>query len=131
MQFPMHITFHNTRRTQRAEELVMEHAERLDKFFGRIQACEVVIDKPHHHHNKGNTYEVRILLSLPGQKLAGSTKGAHKGDHTILSVALRDAFESARRQLQHTVDKMKERRKSGPAKDARHDQPPDSLPATA
>jgi ribosome-associated translation inhibitor RaiA len=131
MQFPMNITFHNTRRTQRAEDLVMEHAERLSKFFGRIQACDVVIDKPHHHHNKGNTYEIRILISLPGQKVAVSTKSSQKADHTVLSVALRDGFESARRQLQHTVDKMKERRKSRPGKDIPQEETPDSLPAPA
>jgi ribosome-associated translation inhibitor RaiA len=131
MQFPMNITFHNTRRTQRAEDLVMEHAERLSKFFGRIQACEVVIDRPHHHHNKGNTYEVRILISLPGQKVAVSTKSSRREDHTILNVALRDGFESARRQLQHTVDKMKERRKARPAKEAAPEEAPGSLPATA
>ena len=49
----------------------------------------------------------------------------------MLSVALRDGFESARRQLQHTVDKMKERRKSPPAGVAAEGEAPGSLPAPA
>ena len=110
MNFPMTITFHNTRRSVRMEEEIREHAERLDKFHSRIQNCEVIIDQPHHHHNKGNEYHVRILLSVPRTQLAINSSSSKNGEHTSLHVAIRDAFESAKRQLrQHRVKPREQR----------------------
>jgi len=110
MKFPLTITFHNTRRTAQAEADVREHAERLDKYHKRLQSCEVIIDKPHHHQNKGNQYHVKILLSVPGQKLSVTSTSPKHGDHTNLHNALRDAFEAARRQLRAQKDKPRELR---------------------
>ena len=108
--FPLNVTFHNTRRSQSAEEEVRENAERLDKLFQDIQSCEVTIDKPHHHHNKGNEFHVKLLLSVKGQKVAVNSSSPKHGDHTSLHVALRDAFEAARRQLRGLKQKKDKRR---------------------
>ena len=110
MKFPLNIKFHNTRRSVRAEEDVREHAERLDKYHQRIQNCEVIIDKPHTQHNKGNEFHIRILLSVPGQQLAITSPSSKHGDHTSLHVALRDAFKAAERQLREKRTKPREQR---------------------
>ena len=110
MKFPLTITFHNTRRTMQAEDEVRDLAERLDKYYKRLQNCEVIIDKPHHHHNKGNEYHVKILLSVPGRKISVTSSSPKHGDHTSLHIALRDAFEAARRQLRELKDKPREKR---------------------
>ena len=110
MKFPLTIKFHNTRRTAHAEDDVREHAERLDKYHQRIQNCEVIIDKPHVQHNKGNEFHVRILLSVPGQQLAVTSPSPKHGDHTDLHVALRDAFKAAERQLRERRTKPRDQR---------------------
>ena len=110
MRFPLQVSFHNTRRSTSAEEEVREYAEKLDKYHSRIQNCEVFIDKPHHHQTKGNEFQVKILLSVPGQKIAVSPTSPKHGDHNELHVALRDAFEAARRQLRERKDKPREKR---------------------
>jgi len=117
MNYPLTVTFHNTRRSIRVEEEVAEFAERLDKFHDRIQSCEVVIDKPHRQHNKGNEFHVRILLSVPGQKLVVSSPTPKHGDHTSLHTAMRDAFEAAQRKLRSHRQKPRDRRLKAAAKE--------------
>lgn len=112
--FPLNVTFRNTRRSLSAEEDVRENAERLDKFFPGIQSCDVVIDKPHVHHNKGNEFQVKILLGVRRQQIAVSSSSPRHGDHTNLHVALRDAFEAARRQLTNLKAKKQEKRTRAP-----------------
>lgn len=129
MNYPLTVTFHNTRRSTRIEEEVAEFAERLDKFHDRIQNCEVVIDKPHRQHNKGNEFHVRILLSVPGQKIVVTSPNPKHGDHTSLHVALRDAFDVAQRKLRVQREKPRDRR----AKSAKggNGSEGDFIPATA
>jgi ribosome-associated translation inhibitor RaiA len=99
MKFPLTVTFHKTRRSIRVEEIVQEQAERLDKFHHRIQHCEVVIDQPHHNHNKGNEFHIRILLTVPGNQIAANSSSSRNSDHESVDNAVKDAFEAARRQL--------------------------------
>ncbi len=130
MKYPLSVTFHNTRRSERVEEEVKEFAERLDKYHDRIQHCEVIIDKPHHHKSKGNEFHVKILLSVPGQKLVVNSTTPKHGDHTSLHVALKDAFDSARRQVKALRDKQSDRRGRATAKESRN-QGPDPIVAPA
>ena len=63
-----------------------------------------MIGRPQHRHHKGDTYAVRIHVTLPG--------GAHididrdpvaTGRHEDVHVTIRDAFDAAGRQLQDKV----------------------------
>lgn len=81
--------------------------EKLARFHDRITACRVVITAPHRHHHKGKLYDARIHLTLPGQRdvvVGGSTAADHS--HEDVYVAIRDAFQAARRQLQTHVRKL-------------------------
>lgn len=111
MSFPVKVTFHNTRRSESAEALVRELAERLTRFHQRITDCEVVVDVPHHHHNKGNEYHVRVLLAIPGQKVVTHRHKGDTGTHPDLLAAVREAFDVAERRLRNHKPREKEIRK--------------------
>ena len=64
----------------------------------------MVVESPHKHQHKGNTYHVRIELSVPGDEIV-VTRDPQSAAHEDLSIALRDAFTAAQRQLQAYVEK--------------------------
>lgn len=104
MKLPLEITFRNVTRTDEIEERIRAKAAKLDKFFDKITGCRVVVEAPHKHHNKGNTYHVSIELSVPGDEIV-VTRDPQTEEHTDLGIALRDAFAAAQRQLQAYVER--------------------------
>ena len=55
---------------------------------------------PHQHHRKGNHFEVRIELRVPGAELAVSNKPGDINAHEDVYVAIRDSFDAMERQLE-------------------------------
>lgn len=105
MKLPLEITFRNVKRTSEIEERIRSKAAKLDRFFDRITGCRVVVEAPHQHHNKGNAYQVRIELSVPGQELIVNHDKT-KPEHEELAIALRDSFAAAQRMLQTHAQKQ-------------------------
>lgn len=99
MKLPLEITFRNVNRTDAMDEKIRAKAAKLDRFFDRITGCRVVVESPHNHHTKGNSYHVRIEISVPGGELVVN-RDPPNPEHEDLGVALRDAFAAAQRQLQ-------------------------------
>ena len=100
MRLPLQIAFHNLRPSDEIEAKVRAEAERLDDFYDRIMSCRVVVDVPHRHHKEGNFYQIRIDLKVPGEEIAVKRE---PGEHTAyrdVDIAIRDAFDEARRQLE-------------------------------
>lgn len=100
MQLPLQISFHNVSRTSEIEDLIWEHAATLNEFYGRIMSCRVVVDMPHRHHEHGNLYQVRIDLKVPGEEIAITREPSQHVACRDLHVAIRDAFDEARRKLE-------------------------------
>ncbi len=96
MELPVQITFRNVDHSDALEDFIREKATWLDSFYDRITRCRVMVEVPHHRHRSGNPYHVRIELTVPGSELAISHEPAHKKAH----LAIREAFDDARRQLQ-------------------------------
>jgi len=103
MQLPLQVTFRNLPPSEAVEAAVRERAGRLDRFFDRIMACRVVVEAPHQHHRKGRLYHVRINLTVPGEELVVSREPAEHHAYEDVYVAIRDAFDEARRQLEDHV----------------------------
>jgi len=99
MKLPLEITFRNVVRTDEIEERIRVKAAKLDRFYDRITGCRVVVEAPHKHHTKGNTYSVHIELSVPGGEIVVNQEKP-KPEHSDLGVAMRDSFNAAQRQLQ-------------------------------
>ena len=102
------IVFENIDTSDAVRQRVAEEIAHLEQFHGRLTACRVVISAPEKHKHKGKLYQVRIHLAVPGRAevaVRPSTAG-HQWNQDPL-VAIRNAFDAARRQLQ---DKSKKRR---------------------
>ena len=125
MELPVQITYRNLEPSQAVTARIEAEAAKLDTFFERITSCRVVVEAPHRHHKWGELFHVRIELGVPGAELVvsheptpHSTLSDDEGaalkkhieihpEHKDVYVAIRDAFESARRQLQDYVKRMR------------------------
>ena len=100
MELPLQITFHRLERSDAIAAKVGERAQKLEKYFDGIQSCRVAIEVPHHHHAKGNQFRVRVEVLVPGQQLVVTRGPGEDGSYTDVYVAIRDAFDAMRPQLE-------------------------------
>jgi cold shock CspA family protein len=102
-----HIEFQGTTATDALRKAVNDHIERIEKRFGRLIGCRVVIKAPGHHRHSGGLYEVNIWLTLPGGREVNVDRTPKADErHASASFALHDAFNRAGRQLQDQARKM-------------------------
>jgi cold shock CspA family protein len=88
-------------------EVIRKHVDQLERRFGRVTACRVVLKGPGEHHRTGGPYEINIQLALPdGRAVDISRTPAADERHSDLSFAINDAFKRARRRLQDQVRRM-------------------------
>jgi ribosomal subunit interface protein len=103
MQVPLEIRFHNLEPSDAIEAAVRQRAEKLEQFAGDIVSCRVTIEAPHKHHRRGKLYGVKVDVRVPGSEIVASREPDAHHAHEDVYVALRDAFDAARRQLQDYV----------------------------
>jgi cold shock CspA family protein len=107
------------------EAHIRDAAQKLDVFYDEIMGCRVLVEIPHQHHRKGKRYHVRIDLTVPGSEFAikrepklitdrplrfrkapdnveleESRELSKYAAHDDIQLAIRDAFDAARRKLQ-------------------------------
>ncbi|MDI9819011.1 MULTISPECIES: HPF/RaiA family ribosome-associated protein [unclassified Legionella] len=109
MKLPIQVVFRNMDPSPAAEDKARSLANKLDRYYDRIMSCRVVIEAHHRHHYKGNIYHVRIDLTLPHSELVVSRDPSQNHAHEDVYVAIRDAFNAIKRQLQDHVDKQRGR----------------------
>ena len=120
MQTPPEIVFEGLPATPQIKQAIDAHLAELERRWGRVIACRVIVKGPGQRHRKGGLYDVRIRLALPDGREVNVTRTPPADErHSELTFAIDDAFKHARRQLQDQV-----RRVQGHIKD-HHD------PATA
>lgn len=107
MQIPLQITFRGLQPSAAIEDRVRKEARKLERYSNRITSCRVVIEQPQHRHRQGNLFHVRIDLTLPGNELLVRREPARRHAHEDVYVALRDAFDAARRRLQDHVRRQR------------------------
>ena len=105
------VTFRNMPGSDAIEALVQEKAAWLQRFFPRIQSCHVVVAMSAHRHGKGTVYHVRVDVIVPGAELVANHDPAAT-PHEDAYVAIRDAFDVMRRQLQDYAHKLRGETKS-------------------
>lgn len=107
MQVPLQIVFEHVTKSDGIEGRVRQEAEKLEQFYPRITSMRAVITRPQHRHRKGDTYALRLHLTLPGAPdIAVSRDPSISGRHEDIQVVITDAFDAARRQLQDFVKKL-------------------------
>ena len=97
MKQPLEITFRGMPRSEAVEAKVQQKAEKLDEFYDHIMACHVVVEAPHKHHHQGNLFNVTIDLTVPGSEIVVNKNSNKDHSHEDVYVAIRDAFNAARR----------------------------------
>lgn len=112
MQIPVQITFRHMDKSEWIEEMIVDKAKKLDQFSDRIMSCRVVVQPAGKHHRHGNLYEIHIDITVPGQEIAVSREPGQDSEHKVLAVAIGDAFDSARRQIEDYVRKLRHDTKS-------------------
>lgn len=96
MQRPLKIISRDFDLTEPIETEIRRKAATLENFYPRLSGCEVTVRAPAiKHHRKGGPFNVGIRLTAPGKELAVE----HQAEEE-LSVAIREAFDAARRQLE-------------------------------
>jgi ribosomal subunit interface protein len=117
MQLPLQIVFRNMEPSAAVEAKIRERAAKLDSFHEHIMSCRVLVEAHHRHHHQGNLYHVRVDLKVPEAELVASREPDQHHAHEDVYVAIRDAFDAVRRQLEDYV-----RRRRGHVKE--HTAPP-------
>jgi ribosomal subunit interface protein len=100
MQKPLCLTFRHLDRSAALEERVRELTDRLERFHRSIISCGVTIEAPPAHRHKGGPFAVKVELTIPGSVINVNSAHAVQPQHADVYVALRDAFDSVKRQLQ-------------------------------
>lgn len=93
---PVQIQFLDMPRSDAVEAKIQQRVQRLARYSGDIQKCQVWVESPHGHHRKGDLYGVRIRLTVPGEEIAIDSQPTEEDVY----VAIRNGFDAARRELQ-------------------------------
>ena len=100
MQSPLQITFRHMEPSPALEARIRQRADELDRFSDRIIGCRVVVEYGNRRHHQGNLFEVHIDLTLPGREIVVGRDAGAGHAHEDAHVAVRDAFDAARRVLE-------------------------------
>lgn len=103
MIIPLQITWRDVDRSAAVENDIRAKARKLDHFYEHIVSCRVLVEASHRHHHKGNLYRIRIEIEVPDDEIVVTRDPAENHAHEDIYVAVRDAFDAARRQLQDYV----------------------------
>lgn len=99
MDFPVQISFHGLAPSGAIENLIHEQASKLARFYQRIISCRVVIELPNRHHRRGNVFQIRIFLIVPGEEIVVARQPAKQEGGENIQIAIRNAFSNATRLL--------------------------------
>jgi hypothetical protein len=121
MQLTPTITFRDVERTEALEADITTRLHKLEKYCPSIVGCRVLVEPVQRHHDAGNRYHVRIDLTVPGEEIVISHEAGLHGTRKQIEtervsksgemapvrkhvhVAIREAFDAARRRLQDYV----------------------------
>ncbi len=125
MQAPPRITFHGVSGSEELTAEILERLAKLEKYAPRLTGARVAVELRGRRHQAGNRYRVKISLEMPGETLivrphgslrptarATESQSWRKQDEVdpgqrYAKVAIREAFEAARRQVQDYVRRQR------------------------
>ena len=90
--------------------LIEEKASKLDRFHPSIMSCQATVELAHKHRQQGRPFSVRLDVTLPGRDLTVS-----RVENEDAYVAVRDAFDDMKRQLDSQAGRMQEKHREPPA----------------
>ena len=125
MQIEPRITFRGVRASEGLSADILSRLDKLERYAPRLVGARATVEFMGRHHRAGNRYRITIALDMPGETIvvrhgpsvrasarAAGDETVHKQDevdpgHRYAKVAVREAFEVARRQLQDYVRRQR------------------------
>lgn len=108
MEVTPHISIEGIAPSDAIRSRIEHEIEKLERFFGRVTACRVVISKPQRRHHHGDLYAIAVHLTLPdGRDIHADRNPPLDHAHEDVYVAVRDVFKAARRKLQDEARKLR------------------------
>jgi len=95
MEITLQITTRDIPHSEALESHIREKAEKLEKFYPHITSCRIVVELPHKHHHQDRMFDVHIDMTIPGSEIV-----VNRAANEDVYVAVRDAFDAAKRQLE-------------------------------
>ncbi|MBI4292992.1 MAG: ribosome-associated translation inhibitor RaiA [Betaproteobacteria bacterium] len=122
MQIALQITVRDMEHSDVLDQHIRDKVAKLEHIYPRLMACRVVVERQDRHKQQGSQFSVRIDLTLPGKEIVVNRKLAEDP-----YVALRDAFDAAKRQLEEFArerrpDAKSRRAGAKPAKEPTEDE---------
>jgi len=105
MRSPMTLTFRHTDHSSALEARARELGERLQRCGERITHCHMTIEGARSGRNGNAPYSVQIDLAIPGAQIHADSLQIDGAGHKDIYLALREAFNNAKRQLQELHSK--------------------------
>ena len=97
MQEPQ-ITYRGMQHSPAMDQRIRELAAKLEDIQPKITRCHVVVDEIDKHKSKGNLFEVRVDIHVPGKEIVATHQ--HNQD---AYVAINAAFDVVLRQLEEQI----------------------------
>ncbi len=116
MQTQPQVSFDDLPIDEAVRDAALDHVAQLERLTDRITGCHVVVAQPHRHHREGRLYSIRVDLVVPGGEIVVNRDHHLNHAHEDVFVALRDAFDAARRRLEEHVRRMRYVEKLRPAR---------------
>ena len=101
MQTPLQIRFRNLEPSEAVEAAVRKRVDQLERIDNAITSCRVTIELAHKHSHQGNLFHVVIDVRTPDGEVVISRMPDDAQAHEDAYVAIRDAFDAARRKLKN------------------------------
>lgn len=103
-RIPFEIAYRNVEPSRTIERHVLKGMESVETLAADAISCEIMVEQRHPRHRLGNLFQVRIDLSLPGERVVVSRTPPEHQEHETLVTAINDAFQQLRRRLVDTVE---------------------------
>lgn len=107
MIIPVQITWRGLPQSDALEEDIRAKAAKLARFADKIISCRVLVESSYRRHHQGNLYHIRIDMEVPDSRIIVTRAPDQDHAHEDIYVAVRDAFDAARRQLQDYVNRRR------------------------
>lgn len=103
MQVPAQMTFRGLSHSDAIKEHIQEKVDKLQHFCSSIIACHIVVEFENKNQHRGNLFNTRVTVTVPGKELVST-----HNENEDMYVSIRDSFDDMTRQLENYINDLRE-----------------------